>query len=204
MRDLGVPLVAALVFQLEFELGGHRGVRSLRPEVWLPIVRAHQRKAGVLLVRHWGLPDELARTLADAGQLRPPEADDGQPGLRRWGAGRSRGLLSSPRIPVGRRSYGRRRPTGAGHSRTASPPRRRSAEGSRSAARIAVRERARCDRWPQAGPAAHTTRSISRPCISPGGSVLLMSRLPLVSPRRPYVVHAGVGQAADGRPACRR
>ena len=73
MRDLGVPLVAALVFQLEFELGGHRAVRSLRPEMWMPIVRAHQRKASVLLVRHWGLSDDLARTLADAGQLLPPK-----------------------------------------------------------------------------------------------------------------------------------
>jgi serine/threonine protein kinase/HD-like signal output (HDOD) protein len=73
MRDLGVPLVAALVFQLEFELGGHRAVRSLRPDMWLPIVRAHQKKASVLLIRHWGLSDDLARTLADAGQLLPPK-----------------------------------------------------------------------------------------------------------------------------------
>ena len=36
-------------------------------------MRAHQRKAGVLLVEHWGLPDDLARTLADGGQLLPPK-----------------------------------------------------------------------------------------------------------------------------------
>ena len=72
MRDLGVPLVAALVFQLEFELGGHRGVRSLRPEVWLPMLRTHQRQAGILLIRHWGLSDELASALAESTEVRPP------------------------------------------------------------------------------------------------------------------------------------
>jgi HD-like signal output (HDOD) protein/tRNA A-37 threonylcarbamoyl transferase component Bud32 len=72
MRDLGVPLVATLVFQLEFELGGHRSVRSLRPEVWLPMLRTHQRRAGILLVRHWGLPDELASALAESTEVRPP------------------------------------------------------------------------------------------------------------------------------------
>jgi HD-like signal output (HDOD) protein len=71
LRDLGVPLVAGLTFELEWELAGRRPGRTVATDVWLAIVRAHQRKAGRMLAEHWGLSDALARTLEGDGKLAP-------------------------------------------------------------------------------------------------------------------------------------
>ena len=70
LGDIGVPLVASLVFELEQELGGRRA-RPTPPELWLGMVRVHHRQAAELLLRHWEVPAELLRAVADAGVFQP-------------------------------------------------------------------------------------------------------------------------------------
>jgi HD-like signal output (HDOD) protein/tRNA A-37 threonylcarbamoyl transferase component Bud32 len=70
LKDIGVPLVAAMTFEIEWELSGKRGQQTT-PEIWWPIVRVHHRKAAELLVSHWNLPDELSRGVREAGRFDP-------------------------------------------------------------------------------------------------------------------------------------
>ena len=69
LRQAGIPLLAQLALEIEWEMNGKRPGRRIPVEAWVPVVLAHQRKAAAVLLEHWELPPEVRAAVLESEEL---------------------------------------------------------------------------------------------------------------------------------------